>query len=385
MTRRLLLLVGGAALVLSAAGAGNARRAAAARSAWTIRNLGTLPAPYSRNSEADQINNRGQIRGWSGGAGVRMRGVVWRGGRRTILGGSSFVQTTAINARGDVIGSGSVTHDARNHLFLRRHDGTHLDLTSRYGLRGEVTDLNDRGEVVGQMQVVRSTMHAFLFDGRHVTDLGTLGGANSSAAAINNAGQVVGASETAAGNSHAFVWQRGKMSDLGTLRGESSAANSINARGDIVGYAYVGYNDADHVLLWRDGRMVTVTGLGPGGLFPREMTDHGAILVNTVNPARAYLWRAGKVTDLGSLGGGATFGYDVNEKGQVVGSSKVAPIHRAAFFWSRGKMTKLPALAPGGGPPYTTAFGINDRGYIVGASYVGRIGRERAVLWTFRR
>jgi uncharacterized membrane protein len=63
----------------------------------------------------------------------------------------------------------------------------------------------------------------------------------------------------------------------------------------------------------------------------------------------------------------------------------VAPIHRAAFVWSDGKMTKLPALSRGAGPPYTIAYAINDRARIVGGSYVGRIGRERAVLWTYRR
>ena len=48
-------------------------------------------------------------------------------------------------------------------------------------------------------------------------------------------------------------------------------------------------------------------------------------------------------------------------------------------------MTKLPALSRGAGPPYTIAYAINDRARIVGGSYVGRIGRERAVLWTYRR
>jgi probable HAF family extracellular repeat protein len=385
MSRRVLLGVGGTAIVLLSAGSGSARQAPSSRSAWRIRDLGTLPAPFSRNSEADRINNRGQVLGWSAGTGAHVRGVVWSAHGRAALGGSAFVQTRSINERGDAVGIGSVTHDARMHVFVWRHDGVSIDLTSRYGVRGDVAAVNDSGGVVGSMRTARGKTHAFLWKGGRVIDLGTLGGESSYATAINDHGDVVGQSETATGAAHAFIWRSGKMAGLGTVPSHDSAATAINDRGDVVGYAQVGPYDPDHVLLWRNGRMVTLSGFGPGGIVPEKITNRGAVLVDTVNPEHAFIWRDGQVTDLGSLGGGATHAYDMNEKNQVVGSSKVAPIHRAAFFWSNGKMMRLPALARGGGPPYTTAFAINNRGEIVGASYVGRIGRERAVRWTLRR
>jgi probable HAF family extracellular repeat protein len=50
-----------------------------------------------------------------------------------------------------------------------------------------------------------------------IIDLGTLGGSRSDAHAINNRGQVVGHSSIANGTVHAFLYSGGKMQDLGTL------------------------------------------------------------------------------------------------------------------------------------------------------------------------
>src|SRR5262245_19577212 len=64
-------------------------------------------------------------------------------------------------------------------------------------------------------------------------DLGTLGGAASSAAAINEAGVVVGTSALAFGQSVAFLWTpTGGMHEFGT--GVSSSAVDINNAGQIV-------------------------------------------------------------------------------------------------------------------------------------------------------
>jgi len=87
--------------------------------------------------------------------------------------------------------------------------------------------------------------------GFSATDLGTLGGARSTAAAINVIGQVVGESQTASGAVHAFLWQPGRgMLDLGTLGGDNSQATAINDKGQIVGSANTASGDS-HAALWQ--------------------------------------------------------------------------------------------------------------------------------------
>ncbi|MFL5328192.1 MAG: hypothetical protein ACJ8C4_04700 [Gemmataceae bacterium] len=46
-----------------------------------------------------------------------------------------------------------------------------------------------------------------------ITDLGTLGGADSYANGINNSGQIVGYSSTLGSVTHGFIWQNGSMTD----------------------------------------------------------------------------------------------------------------------------------------------------------------------------
>ena len=80
---------------------------------------------------------------------------------------------------------------------------------------------------------------------------GDLGGGTSEATDLNDPinpnikAQVVGNSTTASGDTHAFVWQlnasgHGVMTDLGTLGGANSWAVDINNNGLIVGRAETG-------------------------------------------------------------------------------------------------------------------------------------------------
>jgi probable HAF family extracellular repeat protein len=84
------------------------------------------------------------------------------------------------------------------------------------------------------------------------------------------------------------------------------------------------------------------------------------------------------ITDLGTLpGGDLSLAYGINNRGQVVGFSYTASGLPRAFLWEDGEMTDLGTL-PGGAD--SSAWGINNRGQVVGASATAS-GAAHAFLW----
>ena len=81
----------------------------------------------------------------------------------------------------------------------------------------QLNDLNGRGQVVGSMTLADEDpkhIHPFLWDGKALLNLGTLGGDFGEADWLNDAGEVVGHADTSfacpggAGSiGHAFLWK----------------------------------------------------------------------------------------------------------------------------------------------------------------------------------
>jgi probable HAF family extracellular repeat protein len=174
-----------------------------------------------------------------------------------------------------------------------------------------------------------------------VTDLGTLGGSNSSAFAINDLGQVVGCADTVSSLGHSFIWSAASgMHDIGTLGHgprSYSCALGINNAGQVVGYTNSG-----------------------NGL--------------------PYFWtQRGGMQSLGTLGGSGGSAYAINSSGQVVGGSWLASnLGFHAFLWTAS--AGLQDLGSLGGE--SAAAAINDSGDVVGQSFLSDGLTERAFLWT---
>ncbi|WP_341530211.1 DUF3466 family protein [Nostoc sp. UHCC 0302] len=85
------------------------------------------------------------------------------------------------------------------------------------------------------------------------------------------------------------------------------------------------------------------------------------------------------ITNLGTLGGEVSGAYGINDKGQVVGQSSITNGEPRAFVWSEGiGMRNLGVLDNG----YNcAALNINNIGQVVGSSYINS-GVSRAFLWT---
>jgi probable HAF family extracellular repeat protein len=90
------------------------------------------------------------------------------------------------------------------------------------------------------------------------------------------------------------------------------------------------------------------------------------------------------MTDLGTLGGAGvqSQAWGINDRGQVVGTS-IAPVGQfqqfRGFVWRDGRMTNL-GVAFAGGINGSQATDINDNGLIVGTSDVAA-DATHAVLW----
>lgn len=199
-------------------------------------------SPDVWESMAYAINTRGQVVGYSTSGPGGQRAFLWepRTGDLTdigTLGGPSSV-ATAINQAGVVAGM-SLTTSGEWHAFLwDPRTETMTDLGDDFLW---VTGMNIRGQLVGPA----GGPHALLWDPETgFTTLPTLGGTYSTASDINDRGQVVGQSQTETGKYDAVLWdpQRGLI-DLGP-----EGAQGINARGQIVGRGMI---DGEYVAaLW---------------------------------------------------------------------------------------------------------------------------------------
>jgi probable HAF family extracellular repeat protein len=172
-----------------------------------------------------------------------------------------------------------------------------------------------------------------------MTDIGTLGGANSRARAINSSGQIVGGSQDDSGYLHAFAYD-GTMTDLGTLGGRSSEAFAINDNGQITGHAKTG------------------------------------------NYNHAFIYENNTMTDLGTLGGLESKAFDINSAGHIVGWANNSYYQKLAFIYDGSQMTALNSLTdPSAGWDLRYAYSINDSGQIVGQG-INSSGEQHAFLLT---
>jgi len=150
------------------------------------------------------------------------------------------------------------------------------------------------------------TFHPFLWEkGKGMRDLGTIGGAAVfSLSGLNQRGQIAG-TQTLAGDtrSHPFLWDGRKLVDLGTLGADQDYANWINDEGDVVGVG-APPGAQNHGFLWRKGKM-TDLGLLPGDFYSETtvINSHGQIVGVSGNntSASAVLWENGKIFDLNTL------------------------------------------------------------------------------------
>ncbi|MBV8118264.1 MAG: hypothetical protein JOZ01_09810, partial [Candidatus Eremiobacteraeota bacterium] len=277
-----------------------------------------------------------------------------------------------------------------------------------------------------------SSSHAALWRHGAVTDLGTLGGANSAVEwpVKNDRGIIAGISETTTVDPNneswsceafippdghtcvGFAWRNGQMVALATLGGNNAYAAGVNERGQIAGWAENATHDPtclapSHVLqfeavIWEPDAQHHVHALQPFGTDPdgaaTAINDNEQVVgitgtcdqqVGRFSARHAVMWEHGVAHSLGSLGGIAwNTPTAINAAGQVVGFSDLCGDRNGnpkfhAFYWTRrGGMVDIGVLP---GDRYSEALGINDLGEVVGVSYSAGFASSRAFVWSSGR
>jgi probable HAF family extracellular repeat protein len=302
---------------------------------------------------------------------------------------------------------------------------------------------NSAGVVIAMIGSLLALSAPFAAVAQHthykVIDVGTLGGPNSGVGfegfpmnALSNQGVLTACSDTSSADPnypnfnpnmpqsafelpqpdpmifHAFEWRDGRLTDLGALPGvNSSCPNHISRNSLIAGASQNGLIDPVtgwpeiQAAFWKHGGLINLGTLGGHESYANSVNNRGQVvgLATNATPdsfpfpgfgqqARAFLWEHGVMRDLGTLGGPDAFAIDINDRGQVLGFSFINSIPNAAtgfptgegFLWDNGKMTDIPD--PLGGT-VVSPFYLSNRGEVVGAADLpGDLpGQEEPFLW----
>jgi uncharacterized membrane protein len=301
----------------------------------TTTDLGTLPG--GTYSSAWEINNRNQIVGMGYDATGSLVELLWDDGVLTTFPNFDpccFAMPEEINDSREVVGTESIA------------------FSLAYGVYWDAT-----GAVFGLPPIPNNGSDV------HVRAHG-----------INNSSQIVGVSGEVnngiLGPWHAVLWQGTTLvRDLGVI-GEPWGINDV---GDIVGNAVNGF-------LWHNGSIVDLGGFPNGLSAAVDINNLGVILGNS--GGRAATWQNGTLSILPALPGRTVYNIvtDISNNNDVAGYGMASgDVQETGILWRNGQAIELGRL-PGG--TVSRAYGINDKGQIVGEANTPGPGPFHGVLWT---
>src|SRR5216110_619269 len=307
-------------------------------------------------------------------------------------------------------------------------------LASLGGTSSGGNSINDQSWVSGYSRMADRNRHATLWRNSLLTDLGTLGGPNSSVTwnVKNTAGIIVGISQTAdpqlLGESWSsaafystpnnvgyinlgFVWQNNQMRRLPPFPGGNNGfATGANNLGQVVGWAENGVHDPNccctQVLqfrpaVWTLGSPDQIQDLpvipGDSSGAATAINDNGQIVgisgicdqaVGRHTAKHAVLWENGTVTDIYPNAPAPWWNTPtaINQRGDVVGFAGDPAFVEGdvlhAFIWTKDNGIKVLKPLRGRIPEHvdSEAYGINEARQVVGVS-CDADGNCLAVIW----
>ena len=309
------------------------------------------------------------------------------------------------------------------------------DLTGLGGTSSGGNSINNQTWVGGYSRLTdNQSRHAALWRSGLLSDLGTLGGPNSSVTwnVKNTEGVIVGISQTADPEplgefwssaafygapfnigfiNLGFVWEKNEMRGLPNFPGGNNGfATGANNLRQAVGWAENDIHDltcvSPQVLQFRPARWT----LGPPDQIQdlplisgdtsgaaTAINDNGQIVgisgicdqaVGRHTAKHAALWENGAVTDLGNLGAQWwNTPTAINQRGDIVGFAGDPAFVEGdivhAFMWTKEDGIRHLKPLPRRTPPHldSEAYGINEARQVVGVSCDANFVDCRAVVW----
>jgi probable HAF family extracellular repeat protein len=324
-----------------------------------------LDCPEGKTCEITAINNRGQalvgVYYWTDPYLIG-HVYVWSGDSLQDVGSLSsahpYTLAYRINEHGQVAGV-SDTDDLEQHAFFSENGVMRaLDVPAQWR-SSWVTDLNDRGEVVGYGLDDQFELRPFHWRDGVLTLVPELRYVN----AINERGAMVGEGPAGAGEAAVpMLWEDGRATALSDERG---AAVEINDHGEVA----VLLTDVAVPFHWSDG-VLSLADAAPTGGNPLLLDRRGRLAGTrfTAQPHPAFVWERGAVTDL-EIEHAVVVG--MNEKGDVVGHDG-----ERAFLWHEGNVTYLEVEGA-----RSFAVDVNDFGQVAGKALYSD-GSWSVVVWS---
>lgn len=272
----------------------------------------------------------------------------------------------AIDNKGDVAGQ---TFTYENGQYVSRaylwQNGVRTDIGSAAGRVTVPWAMNEKGTIVGY-----ADGRAYIWKDGTASSLGFIGDAT----AINKFETIIGRAWTGGayglGRNPAVVLRNGVLTELGTLGGTQSSAGGLNDRGVIVGSSYLPFSSTSRAFIWQEGAMRELPGLGGTESFAGPINNHGVIIgtaFDTAGKQWMVRWTSPDATPEKLMLRGA--GYALNEHGDIAGNN--LDTGKPFLMESDGTITwllDLPAMQAGGWHSFGVS-GINDRGWIIGSAW----------------
>ena len=245
--------------------------------------------------------------------------------------GSALTTARGINNHGDIVGA-YVIEPPRHAMLLTKGMFIPLAPSSILGRNySEATNINDRGDIVGQMVGDDGFFHGFVLSGGALTILDFPGASDTYALGISDSGRVAGYWDLldADGNTlgvHGFTWKNGDFTQVDFTGAAATALFGINARGDLAGVWLPDLNSAiEHGMACpKGGQCFSFEAPVEGTILTQgnEINAHGQIVgvyIGLDDVWHAFLITGAKFISFDFPDGSGTGAYGINSAGQIVG------------------------------------------------------------------